>query len=99
MSQVARVEKFEKIMLGHPLISLYLQKPLRGPQSYKSGWYLSILDFWPKTISFHVVMHIKATQTLWFGKKTQLKSVFFSFGVILGSFWGRQRAQSDFCSF
>ena len=37
MSQVARVEKFEKIMLGHPQVSLYLQKPLWGPQGYKSG--------------------------------------------------------------
>ena len=33
-------------------------------------------------------MHIKATKTLWFAKKNQLKSVFF---LILWSFWGRQR--------
>ena len=34
MSQIARVEK---IMLGHPQVSLYLQKPLWGTQGYKSG--------------------------------------------------------------
>ena len=48
MSQVARVEKFEKIMLGHPRVSLYLQKPLRGPQSYKPGGEPLDLEFLAK---------------------------------------------------
>ena len=58
--------------------------PYGAPQAYKSGggdvW---ILVFWPKTISFHMVMHKKATITLWFAKKTQVESVFF---LILGHF-------------
>ena len=49
-----------------PRVSLYLHKPLRAPQGYKSGGDVSILVFWPKTISFHMVMHKKATITLWF---------------------------------
>ena len=85
MSQAARVERFEKITLGHPRVSLYLQKPLWGPPRpiNLGGGDVWILIFWPKTISFHMVMHKKATMTLWFAKKTQVESVFF---LILGHF-------------
>jgi hypothetical protein len=62
-----------------------------------------ILVFWPKTISFHVVLHIKATKTLWFAKKKQLKSVFFShfgsFWVILRSFWAQSVQFAHFSVF
>ena len=60
----------------------------KATRAINLGGDLSTLDFWPKIISSHQVMHIKATKTLWFAKKTQLKSVFF---LILWSFWGRQR--------
>ena len=59
-------------------------KTLMGPpRAINLGWYLWILDFWPKSISFHMVLHKKATMTLWFAKKTQVESVFF---LILGHF-------------
>ena len=57
-----------------------------APRAKNLGWYISILGFWPKTIRFHMVMHKKATTTLWFAKKTQVESVFFSFSVNLGHF-------------
>ena len=83
MSQADRVEKFEKITQGRPPGQPLPAKTLMGPQGYKSGGNLSILDFWPKTISSHMVMHRKATITLWFAKKTKVESVFF---LILGHF-------------
>ena len=87
MSQAARVEKFEKNHTRLPPGSAFtLQKPLWGTRAKNLGWYVSILGFWPKTISFHMVMHKKATITLWFAKKTQVESAFFliygHFGVI-----------------
>ena len=87
MSQAARIEKFEKITLGRPPDQPLPAKTLMGPpRAINLGWYLWIFDFWPKTISFHMVLHKKATITLWFAKKTQVESVFFliygHFGVI-----------------
>ena len=66
----------------------HLRVARRLPDLKILGGNLSTLNFWPKIISSHQVMHIKATKTLWFAKITQLKSVFF---LILWSFWGRQR--------
>ena len=87
MSQAARIEKFEKITLGRPPDQPLPAKTLMGPpRAINLGWYLWIFDFWPKTISFHMVLHKKATITLWFAKKPQVESVFFSFWVILGHF-------------
>ena len=87
MSQAARIEKFEKITLGHPPGQPLPAKTLMGPpRAINLGGNLWILDFWPKTISFHMVMHKKATITLWFAIKTHIESVFFlilcHFGVI-----------------
>ena len=59
---------------GHPLPA----KTLMGaPRAINLGGDVSILIFWPKTISFPMVMHKKATKTLWFVLKTQVESVFF----------------------
>ena len=89
MSQAARVEKFEKITPGRPPGQpLPCKSPYGAPRAKNLGWYVSILGFWPKTIRFHMVRHKKATTTLWFAKKTQVESVFFSFSVNLGSFYG-----------
>ena len=87
MSQAARVEKFEKITPGRPPGQpLPCKSPYGAPRAKNLGWYVSILGFWPKTIRFHMAMHKKGTTTLWFAKKTQVESVFFSFSVKLGHF-------------
>ena len=84
MSQAARVERFEKNHTGSSPGQPLPAKTLMGPpRAINLGGNLWILDFWPKTISFHMVMHKKATITLWFAKKTQVESVFF---LILGHF-------------
>ena len=74
---------------GQPLPAKTLMGP---PRAINLGGNLWILDFWPKTISFHMVMHKKATITLWFAKNPRQNRCFFSFWVILGSFKGRQKA-------
>ena len=87
MSQAARIEKFEKITLGRPPDQPLPAKTLMGPPRpiNLGGGDVWILVFWPKTISFHMVMHKKATITLWFAKKNPGRiSVFSHFG----SFWG-----------
>ena len=114
MSPVARVENFEIIMLGHPRVTpgsaFTCKNPNGAPGAINLGGDLLILGFWPKTISYHMVMHKKATITLWFAKKTQVESVFFlifgqfgSFrdvlGVVLGSFWGQSDQFAWFKSF
>ena len=87
MSQAARVENFEKITPGCPPGQpLACKSPYGAPRAKNLGWYVSILGFGPKTIRFHMVRHKKATTTLWFAKKTQVESVFFSFSVNLGHF-------------
>ena len=82
MSQAARIEKFEKITLGRPPDQPLPAKTLMGPpRALNLGWYLWILNFWPKTISFHMVLHKKATVTLWFAKKIPGRiSVFLIYG-------------------
>ena len=87
MSQAARVERFEK--KSHWVIpgsAFTCKNPYGAPRPINLGGDVWILVFWPKTISFHMVMHKKATITLWFAKKTQVESVFFliygHFGVI-----------------
>ena len=91
MSQAARVENFEKITLGRPPGQPLPAQTLTGPpRAINLGGDVSILIFWPKTISFPMVMRKKATKTLWFVLKTQVESVFFLILVILGhfgSFW------------
>ena len=72
----------------------------KAPRAINLGWDLSTLDFWPKIISSHLVMHIKATKPLWFVKKTQLESV----SIALGALWRPQndpkmRKNSDFSWF
>ena len=42
----------------------------KAPRAINLGWDISTLDFWPKIISSHLVMHIKATKPLWFALKT-----------------------------
>ena len=93
MSQAARIEKFEKITLGRPPDQPLPAKTLMGPpRAINLGWYLWILDFWPKTISFHMVLHKKATITLcrWelmiFGQKSKVEK-FPSRFIALGAFW------------
>ena len=67
MSQAARIEKFEKITLGRSPDQPLPAKTLMGPpRATNLGGNLCILDFWPKTISFHMVMHKKTPITLWF---------------------------------
>ena len=74
MSQAARIEKFEKITLGRPPDQPSPAKTLMGlPRAINLGGNLWILDFWAKTTSFHMVMHKKATITLWFAKKPQVE--------------------------
>ena len=88
MSQAARIEKFEKITLGRPPDQPLPAKTLMGPpRPINLGGDVWILVFWPKTISFHMAMHKKATKTLWFAKKTGRISIFSHFG----SFWGHLR--------
>ena len=41
----------------------------KAPRAINLRGDLSTLDFWPKIISSHLVMHIKATKTLWFALK------------------------------
>ena len=87
MSQAARVERFEKNHTGSSPGQPLPAKTLMGPpRPINLGGDVWILVFWPKIISFHMVMHKKATITLWFAKKTQVESVFFPilghFGVI-----------------
>ena len=72
----------------------------KAPRAINLEGDLSTLDFWPKIISFHLVMHIKATMTLWFVKKTQLESVF----IALGALWRplndpKMRKNTDFSWF
>ena len=63
----------------------------KAPRAINLGWDLSTLDFWPKIISSHLVMHLKVTITLWFAKKNPAEiSVFSHFRVILGSPEGPQ---------
>ena len=84
MSKGARIEKSEKITLGGPPDQPLPAKTLMGPpRAINLGGNLWISDFWPKTISFHMVMLKKATITLWVAKKPQVESVFF---LILGHF-------------
>ena len=65
----------------------------KAPRAINLGGDLLTLDFWPKIISSHLVMHLKVTITLWFAKKNPAEiSVFSHFEVVLGSFWGRQGA-------
>ena len=91
MSPVARVENFEIIMLGHPRVTpgsaFTCKNPNGAPRAINLGGDLLILGFWPKTISYHMVMHKKATITLWFAKKTQVESVFFLIFGQFGSIW------------
>ena len=83
MSQAARVERFEKNHTGSSPGQPLPAKTLMGPpRPINLGGDVWILVFWPKTISFHMVMHKKATISLWFAKKTQVESVFIAFGAL-----------------
>ena len=70
MSQGARFEKLEEIIFVDPPRQLLPAKPPIPPlRLYKANffvWNALILKFLPKIISSHLVMHIKATKTLWF---------------------------------
>ena len=81
--KLPELKDLKKITLGQPLPAKTLMGP---PRPINLGGDVWILVFWPKTISFHMVMHKKANITLWFAKKTQVESVFFlilsHFGVI-----------------
>ena len=46
--KLPELKDLKKITLGHPRVSLYLQKPLRGPQSYKPGGEPLDLEFLAK---------------------------------------------------
>ena len=85
--KLPELKSLKKIILGRPPDQPLPAKTLMGPpRAINLGWYLWIWDFWPKTISFHMILHKKATITLWFAKKTQIESAFFliygHFGVI-----------------
>ena len=71
MSQVARLEKFEKITFvdpsGQPLPAKHPIGPYGAPKAIFFVWNLPIWEFWSKTISFHLVMHNKTTLTLGVG--------------------------------
>jgi hypothetical protein len=62
MSQVARVEKFEETTFVDPPRQPLPAKPpigpYRAPKAIFFVWDVPILEFWPKTISFHLVKHI-----------------------------------------
>ena len=90
MSQAARIEKFEKITLGRSPDQSLPAKTLMGPpRAINLGGNLLILDLWPKTISFHMVLHQKGTITLWFAKKKKPGRI--SVFSHLRSFWGHLR--------
>ena len=99
--KLPELKSFWKNHTGLPPGSAFTCKnPYGAPRAKNLGWYISILGFWPKTIRFHMVMHKKATTTLWFAKKNPGRiSVFLILGhfgsfyghftVILWSFWAQ----------
>ena len=67
------------------------KSPYGAPTAINLGGNVSTSVFWPKTISFHLVMHIKATKTYGLFKKPSSKRCF----VIWGHLGVAVRAQSD----
>ena len=60
--------KIGKNQIWRPPVSTFSCKnPLWAPAAINVGWNLWIWDFWPKSISFHLVMHILAQKSIWFG--------------------------------
>ena len=84
--KLPELKKFKNHTVSPPGAAFACKNHYRAPRAKNLGWYISILGFWPTTIRFHMVMHKKATTTLWFAKKPQVESVFFSFWVIWGHF-------------
>ena len=68
MTQVTRVEKVEETtFVDPPRQPLPTNPPILPLMLSKAKffvWYLFISSFWPKTISFQLVKHIKANKTL-----------------------------------
>ena len=52
------------------------QKAQSDLVAINAGWNLQILDVWSKSITYYLVMYIEAQKSIWFGYRTQLKSVY-----------------------